>query len=138
MLETSMAPSQLFRSFLPLHNPIGFGPPDWIELELAVLILLLLFAYSKLSEPARRFAANTPLCMMALFLLPILLRLALLPHSPVPIGAGADDFAHLLVGDTVRHFRLANPTHPLHQFFETVFVLQQPTYSSIFPIGQGL
>ena len=26
---------QLFRSFLPLHNPIGFGASDFIELELA-------------------------------------------------------------------------------------------------------
>jgi hypothetical protein len=33
---------------------------------------------------------------------------------------------------------LANPPHPLHQFFETYFVLQEPSYSSIFPIGQGL
>ena len=26
----------------------------------------------------------------------------------------------------------------MHQFFETFFVLQQPTYSSIYPIGNGL
>src|SRR5262249_38080432 len=36
------------------------------------------------------------------------------------------------------HFRLANPAHPMARFFETIFVLQQPTYSSIYPIGQGL
>ena len=36
------------------------------------------------------------------------------------------------------HFRLANPTHAMHQFFETYFVLQEPTYSSIYAIGQGL
>jgi hypothetical protein len=28
--------------------------------------------------------------------------------------------------------------HPLHQFFETFFVLQEPAYASIFPLGQGL
>ena len=28
--------------------------------------------------------------------------------------------------------------HPLHQFFETYFVLQEPSYSSIFPLGQGI
>jgi hypothetical protein len=28
--------------------------------------------------------------------------------------------------------------HPLHQFFETQFVLQEPSYSSIYPPGQGL
>src|SRR5205085_2877503 len=40
--------------------------------------------------------------------------------------------------DTLQHLRLANPAHPLHQFFETFFVLQEPTYSSIFPLGQGI
>jgi hypothetical protein len=70
--------------------------------------------------------------------LPVALRLALLSQSPVPTPAGADDFAHLLVADTLRHARLANPPHPMHEFFETVFVVQQPSYSSIFPIGQGM
>jgi len=27
-----------FRSFLPLHNPIGFGASDFIELALAALL----------------------------------------------------------------------------------------------------
>ena len=30
----------LFRSFLPLHNPIGFGATDFIELELAALLVV--------------------------------------------------------------------------------------------------
>jgi hypothetical protein len=38
----------------------------------------------------------------------------------------------------LRHFRLANPAHPLHQFFETFFVLQTPAYASIYPLGQGI
>jgi len=49
-----------------------------------------------------------------------------------------DEFSHLLVADTLRHFRLANPAHPMHRFFETFFVLQEPTYSSIYPAGQGV
>ena len=76
--------------------------------------------------------------MLLLAVLPIVLRLALLPHHPVPSPDVYDEFGHLLVADTLRHFRLANPPHPLHQFFETFFVLQQPTYSSIYPIGQGM
>ncbi len=43
-----------------------------------------------------------------------------------------------MVADTLRHFRLANPPHSLPQFLETFFVLQRPTYSSIYPIGQGI
>ena len=27
--------------------------------------------------------------------------------------------------------------HPLHRFFEGVFVVQEPSWSSIFPLGQG-
>ena len=54
------------------------------------------------------------------------------------IADGLRQFSHLLVADTLLHFRLANPTHAMHQFFETYFVLQEPTYSSIYAIGQGL
>jgi hypothetical protein len=128
----------LFRSFLPLHNRIGFGAIDFIELALAALLVLLLGAHIRWTAPAQKLAARTGLCMLALAALTVALRLALLPQSPVPTPSGADDFAHLLVADTLRHFRLANPPHSMHRFFETVFVLQRPTYSSIFPIGQGL
>jgi hypothetical protein len=130
--------SQLFRSFLPLHNPLGFDASDFIEFEVAALLVLLIVAHSRIAQPARRLAGRTGWCTLLLAILPAVLRLSLLAASPVPLAAGADDFAHLLVGDTLRHFRLANPPHPLYQFFETVFVLQQPTHSSIFPLGQGL
>jgi len=128
----------LFRSFLPLHNPIGFGATDFIELELAALLVLLIVAHAGLGNWARRLAARTGWSMLALAILPVALRLAMLAQSPAPTPGGSDDFAHLLAADTLRHFRLANPPHPLHQFFETIFVLQEPTYSSIFPIGQGI
>ena len=75
--------------------------------------------------------------MLALAILPVALRLAMLAHSPVPTPNGSDDFAHLLVADTLGHFRLANPPHPLHQFFETIFVLQEPTYAPSFPSGRA-
>jgi hypothetical protein len=70
--------------------------------------------------------------------LPVLLRLAMLPWHPMPSADVYDEFSHLLVADTVRHWRLANPPHALPQFFETFFVLQSPSYSSIYPLGQGL
>src|ERR1019366_5081193 len=63
---------------------------------------------------------------------------ALLPKFPAPVPSGADDYGYLLLADTLRHFRLANPMHPMHRFFETVFVLQEPKYSSIYPAGPGL
>jgi hypothetical protein len=129
----------LFRSFLPTQNPIGFGAADFIELLLALAgVLCALFARPYIEPLAARLARQTGWCMLLCAALPVVLRLALLPHHPVPTPNIADEFSHLLVADTLRHFRLANPTHPMHQFFETFFVLQQPTYSSIYPIGQGL
>jgi hypothetical protein len=82
-------------------------------------------------------AAHTKICMALLFVSPIALRLLLLPNHPAPVPDIYDEFSHLLVADTLLHLRLANPPHPLHQFFETFFVLQQPTYSSIYSLGQG-
>lgn len=129
---------RLFRSFLPLHNPIGFGADDFVELGLAALLVLLILFHARTIIYLQSLARRTWLSMLLLAVLPVALRLALLPQSPIPTAGGADDFAHLLAGDTLLHGRLANPPHPLHQFFETVFVLQQPAYSSIFPIGQGV
>lgn len=129
---------QIFRSFLPLHNPIGFGAVDFIELELAALLLLSILVYARLGRWARLLARRPVWSMLALAILPIVLRLAMLPQSPVPVPNGSDEFSHLLAADTLLHFRLANPPHPLHRFFETTFVLQEPSYSSIFPIGQGI
>ena len=129
---------QFLQSLLPLHNPIGFGAADFIELEGALLLVLLILAHTRAGACARKFAGHTRWSMLLLALLPVALRLAMLPRSPVPTPNGSDDFAHLLVADTLRHLRLANPAHPMHQFFETTFVLQQPTYSAIFPIGPGL
>jgi hypothetical protein len=129
----------LFRSFLPLHNPIGFGAGDFIELLLAAMLAGLALVWRPWIEPyADRLALRTGWCLLLLAILPITLRLLLLPHHPVPTPDIYDEFGHLFVADTLRHFRFANPPHPLNQFFETFFVLQEPTYSSIYPVGQGL
>lgn len=129
----------LFRSFLPLHNPIGFGAADFIELAFTVLLVVLTLVFRPWIEPyARRFAVSTRWSMVLLAALPVALRLALVPHHAIPSPMVSDEFSHLLVADTLLHFRLANPTHVMHRFFETYFVLQEPKYSSIYAIGQGL
>jgi hypothetical protein len=127
-----------FRSFLPIENPLGFGAGDYLELLIAALLLAALIWWNRIEPRASRLAERTVWAMALLAVLPIVLRLALLPHHPAPSPDVYDEFSHLLVADTLRHFRLANPMHPMHQFFETFFVLQEPTYSSIYPLGQGL
>ena len=133
-----MHPSRFVSSFLAPNNALGFGVVDFVELILLGLLTTLMHLRARLERFARLLARRTTLCFLIAAGLPIALRLALLPHHPVPSPDVYDEFGHLFVADTLRHFRLANPPHALHQFFETFFVLQEPTYSSIYPLGQGL
>jgi len=131
-------PVWLVQSLRPLHNPTGLGPADLIGLTWTALLILVLLIVAGAEPAVRLFARHTRWCMLALALLPIALRLAMLPQAPVPSPRTPDDFSFALLGDTLAHFRLANPPHPMHRFFETNFVLQEPTYSSIYPPGQAI
>lgn len=130
--------SELFRNLQPLYNPIGFGASDFILLAWTVLLVLLLALGLRFQSRLCQFAAHTRRCMLAMGALPVVLRLAMLGQAPAPLPHTPDDFSYLLSADRLAHFRLANPPHPMHRFFETNFVLQEPTYSSIYPLGQGL
>jgi hypothetical protein len=127
-----------FRSFLPLRNPIGFGAADFLELALVALLVLLILARRGLEARAQAWISRTGWWMLAFAVLPIALRAALLAHHPVPVPEVCDEFSYLMLADTLSHFHLANPQHPMHRFFEALFVQHQPTYSSIYPIGQGI
>ena len=127
----------IFSSFDPVKNPIGFGAVDFIEIAVALPLLLLVIFWRHIEPLARRLSANIRWSMIGLAIAPVVLRLLLLAHHPIPKPDIYDEFGHLFVADTLRHFRLANPPLALHQFFETFFILQTPTFSSIYPIGQG-
>ncbi len=85
-----------------------------------------------------RLASNKVGAVLSVGLAAILIRAALLPIVPIPDPSIHDEFGHLLIGDTFAAGRLTNPPNPYWTHFESIYILQQPTYTAQYPPAIGL
>ena len=123
----------------PYHRHIGEG------IAVGGILLLGLVApgwgeqwFARLEHPFARFSIHRGQAILAAAVLPVVVRLALLPAIPIPQPVIPDEFGYLLLADTFASGRITNPTHPMWRHFETLYVFHQPTYTSIYPAAPGL
>jgi uncharacterized protein (TIGR03437 family) len=94
--------------------------------------------FKPLEQAFDRFARHRTRAILLAGVLPLLLRLAVMPALRIPEPRVADEFGYLLLADTFASGRLTNPTHPFWQHFETIYVFHQPTYNAIYPIAPAM
>jgi len=107
----------------------------WLEAVLFAAVLATGLFTRKMRPP--RWTSNPCLAFLIPAVTSVALRICLLPWIPIPHPVVPDEFSHILLAKTFLLGRLANPAHPLWQHFESIHILSQPTYSSMYMPGQA-
>src|SRR5258706_11348894 len=94
--------------------------------------------FSIAGRACEKLARQTSLAMLTVgvFALVVSATISIFVNFPEP--AVHDEYSYVLAGETFARGRLTNPKHPLSEFFETVYVIHDPTYQSKYPPAQGL
>src|SRR3954468_6348695 len=84
--------------------------------------------FSLAGKTLDKIAKNSAVAVLgvAMFALVVTAAISLLVNFPEPVVH--DEFCYVLTGETFAHARLTNPKHPLGEFFETIYVISDPTY----------
>jgi hypothetical protein len=125
-------------SYLFIKQRIVSHPMELVASESTAPVSSPAIAVLRSIEAAwTQIARRRLLSCVLIVALSLTVRLALLPVYPKPEPVLTDEFSYVLGGETLAKGRLANPTHPMWRFFETIHVNMQPTYVSKYPPGNS-
>jgi len=115
---------------------------EWVALLAVVLAFVRPWLGGRWFTRAEKFlhmvSASGPRAVLIAAFFPMVVRVIMLPWYPVPPPQIHDEFSYLLQADTFAHGRVANPTPPYWEHFETEYTLLNPTYASQYQPAQGL